>query len=749
MHTRKLLMRLPWSYAALTLCGCDAWPLVAVTGAGADTQRPRNTFSEHEFAADPEMAAQLDQIVHLHLEPGGAHDGDTAGEGVDEVTYQLFKPTTLSVGVPLAENHGHWLELCDSAGNPIAFARGDHAGSAIELPPGRYKIRVHHAGAAEAATMFLRTTRHELHDERAQRREWNPGGPGDAFSLNCLGGALNDAPATAGPSGFTIWLTGDLSCATIVGLNHDQTVPVPITIRLQDQTHDARFERCNLTNGRISGRGTNIQFENCGLANVTWESCTLSGASLLRLCTLTQGTISGAKRDLSGATIDNCAMNTTFLTGCILNGTTIRWSSFGAITPNAVNLANTTIEYCSFNNVSLRDADLTTTTIQNSFFNGADFDGANLSGNSAMFRPAAGNQFAGARFAGAKLRNVDLTPFAMDSITTDWSRVDFSGADLTGKTLTPLQLDAAIFAGTILERVICRGNATAFVGADLRGARMAGADFSGCNFSRAILDRASAAASKFPDCNFNECSAHGASFEFSDLSRATFAAAQLGSAEGSGIPAASFASAFMPNAQFTSSADCRSVSFAGAHLYGPQASVASAELTLARFDGAIISGLDFTGATLTSSSFVGAQAVATSFINANLDRASFNAAYIMGANFGGASTNSTDFTNAGVSTAPCSATADCSRCSATPCTFKTLDPSRLCCFSYSERDGAVLSLPFGATIMPTGSSMFCPNGELGPCTGDKLIPREQGPFPPLPVCVPSPTTFCPPPTPAG
>ena len=76
MPMLKFMVRL-LPTAALGLCGCDAWPLVDVTG--ADTQRPRNTYSEHEFAADAKMAAQLDHIVHLHLEPDGAHDGDTAG----------------------------------------------------------------------------------------------------------------------------------------------------------------------------------------------------------------------------------------------------------------------------------------------------------------------------------------------------------------------------------------------------------------------------------------------------------------------------------------------------------------------------------------------------------------------------------------------------------------------------------------------------------------------------------------------
>ena len=164
----------------------------------------------------------------------------------------------------------------------------------------------------------------------------------------------------------------------------------------------------------------------------------------------------------------------------------------------------------------------------------------------------------------------------------------------------------------------------------------------------------------------------------------------------------------------------------------------------AKFDHAIISGLDLSNATLDACSFAGAEAVSCTFIGAHLKSASFDSAYLLGASFLGANLAGASFIGAAVSTGKC--TPDpCSRCEHTDvsCTFAQLKQSQLCCYSYVERDGNVLSFDFDATYLPETTGYFCPNGFPSPCNAEALKPSGYQPYPIIPECVPSPATWCP------
>ncbi len=72
-------------------------------------------------------------------------------------------------------------------------------------------------------------------------------------------------------------------------------------------------------------------------------------------------------------------------------------------------------------------------------------------------------------------------------------------------------------------------------------------------------------------------------------------------------------------------------------------------------------------------------------------------------------------------------------------------------WTYNEH-GMPVTYQYGPTQLGGIASLAdvtCPNGEDGPCTGAKLTPIMNGPFPPQPTCVPTPPCYdnCPAATP--
>ncbi|MDX2199371.1 MAG: pentapeptide repeat-containing protein [Phycisphaerae bacterium] len=700
------------SLLCATLAGCDNLQLGTVTG--ADITPERNAFSEREFAEGSATAAELHHYVALHLEPGGTHDGDTGDEaGVDEIPYELKQSTTLSVGVPGNEDHGHWLEFCNEKGEPLALAKRNQASSSVTLDPGSYKVRVHHSGraGAQGQTMFLRSMVAKSSSLLGQRRTYTPNRYEDDLDVFCDENGttgfvnLEDDDYEAGP---ILFLTGDLSCANIVGMDYSRPERCCYEglywIDFGRDTKGVLFTNCKFDRTAFGGTVTDAQFIGCSLIHSTWVGTTLAGASVLQNCNLSQ-------------IFDTHAFS---LPGC-------------------------TVKSCNFTSASLDGTDFSTAIVTGCTFDSANLSKATISTNTALISPTSGNSFKNTKFAGVIAQSVDFTNTPLASLATDWSSADLTKAILTGQALSALNLTGTIFAGATLDNVVCTSNST-LAGNNFTGCSAENADFTGSNFTHATLDNASVVAANFSNCTLDNMSGHGASFAFSNFSNATFAAAQLGGAAGSNTQAATFTYAYMPNVRITDQADFRNVDFSHAHLYGPNANVQTAELTGANFTGAIISGMDFSGATLESCSFEDAQAVATKFVSARLNDAKFVGAYLMGADFTNAVATSAVFVDAAVSTAPCSNTSDCSKCATDECQFKDLNQAALCCYSFSERDGTVYAVSFGATQLPTDPSIVCPNGELGPCTGAKLTPRADGPYPPVPACVPTLLNWCPAPT---
>ncbi len=702
-----VLIALAAAAALSTGAGCPGG-FAALLPDGAPAQ---NAFDERDFSENPGRTAKLHHLVLLHLEASGGHGGDTGKEdGVDEIPYKIERKTALSLGIPFVENHGHWIELLDEDRNVLMLARGAEATSRVELEPGRYIARVHHeqAGSAEAprATLFLRATRPTSKSQTAQHLD----GEGLHNDVFCSGGNVeedNDDDEDE-INDITVWLTGDVSCTRFVNADYSDRFGLyggELFLIDFDNARDATFQTCNFDGAAISGTLSDSHFEDCALTNIDWDFFTLKGASDLTSCDLT------TRVDLSDVT-------------------------FAGITVNACKFANT-----KFSRNGKSGANFAGAVIRNCDFSKATLDGAVFDQVTAFF--AADNTLSGVSVAGASFQSLDFTGVNMAGIATDWSRVNFGKATMNGVDLSKLTLTGAKFVETNLKKSMCRNNAT-LTGADFTGAMLDDGDFSFSTLTAGTLDRASAVATNFEGAVLDQISAHGASFTFANLSGASLSAAQLGGAAGSANVPASLAYAYMPNVRITNEADCRNVDFTNAHLYGDKASVQGAELTAANFTGAVISGMDFSGATLESCSFENAQAVATKFIGARVSDAKFDSAYLMGADFTNAIATGASFVDAAISTGPCSDAAGCASCDG--CKFSELDPANLCCYSFSERDGTVYAVSFLATILPTDSSIICPSGDVGPCAGVKLVARDEGPFPAVPACVPTPINWCEAPT---
>lgn len=705
-----------WAGLCLIGVGCgfvgclqSGYGTVAGTSVNANTQTTKNTFVEREFAADSTLAAHLEHVVAVHLEAAGTHDGDTGSQdGVDEIPYELARTTTMSLGVPLAEGHGHWIEWCYPDGKPILVARGSQASSSVKLKRGRYLLRIHHSNSNnEPQMMFVRATTNKASLATAQQREivWDGRRYDDDFNVFCAGSDPGIVNSDFDEDLANLWLTGDLSCANIYEADFSTPeLAFGILLINFNKVSNALFTNCKFDRSDMNGAMSDSTFVGCSFVDTHWSNLKITGNSSFQRCDLTN------RFDLEN-----------------------------------LDAGGITFENCNFSGTKIGNAHLSGASIRNCNFSQANFSGAVLDSCPSLFAAASGNNLAEAKFAGISVQNISFVGLPLGVWATDWSGANFTAADLSGQTLAGFNLAGATFTNCNLSSAICTSNTTLANG-NFTGANLENGNFSGSSFSHAAMDHVTATAANLANCVFDGISAHGTTFAYANLSNAKFAGAQLGSAADSGQEPAAFTFAYMPNARITDNADCRNVDFSNAHFYGAQASVQNAELTAANFSDAVISGMDFSGATLESASFERAQAIATKFVGARLTDAKFISAYLMGADFTNAFATSAVFADAAVSTAPCTNESGCQSCLTDACSFADLDLSRLCCYSYSEPDGTVYAVTFDETKLPNDPSIVCPNGELGPCTGNKLKPRDRGPYPPVPACIPTPFNFCPQPT---
>jgi uncharacterized protein YjbI with pentapeptide repeats len=361
---------------------------------------------------------------------------------------------------------------------------------------------------------------------------------------------------------------------------------------------------------------------------------------------------------------------------------------------------------------------------------GADLSGATLTNVKLTGANLSGAKFPGTRVPGVTWRGVNLTDATLTGLVpptfndidvtgANFSGVDFNGFDLTRSDFSkatlssPPRLTGAKLSdgtrGVTLGAVKFPPRYELFKGLDLTGVNLQGSELFEANLEGTIL---------------NHATLIGANLNFATLRKAKLRGAMLGVQPGSEASAASLRGAFMPDIDL-SDADLRSVDLTGAHLYGDQTQtlLVRTRLDSAVFVNAICSGANFSGS-LNNAAFVGAQLVNTVFNGATLTGVKFDDAYLQGADF----SNALSATGASLSNAAVSAMAGT--------------------WNFQEIDGTPFTIRYEATklgLLATDTSVRCPDGRFGPCCAsgslatclnEKLKPVRNGPFPPVPDCVP-------------
>ncbi len=495
----------------------------------------------------------------------------------------------------------------------------------------------------------------------------------------------------------------------------------------------------------------------------------------------------------SRARDDACSFQGADLTAAVFDD--VFWNMHGTVVPEFGTVGNN-LAHCSFgvepgskratvlHHVTMETGRQPTRRLDGSDFSGADltdaffeqihfddqFPGCGKQRANLAGAKLGGAHLTGSNFAGASLVGADLSGATLD-------RVVFDRADLTRAKLPGAKVPGVHWRGTILTEAVIAGmipatfNDLDLTGTDFTGVDFAGFDLTHTDFSPAVLSippsfgsaklsdgtrGVNIAGHKFPPryelfkganlsgvdfsrtelleavlegTTLNNAKLVGANLNFANLRGAKLRGATLGVQPGSGGKAATLRGAFMPDIDL-SDADLRSADLTGAHLYGDQQQtlLVRTRLDSASFVNAICSGAHFSG-TMSNTVFVGAQLVNTVFNGATLDKAKFDDAYLEGADFSNAtSVNGVVLSNAAVSAVPGT-------------------------WQFREQDGTPFIFRYEATklgALATDDSVTCPNGAGGPCcpSGDvaaclnaKLKPARQGPFPPVPECVPKPPKY--------
>ncbi len=651
-------------------------------------------------------------------------------EGAERFAYQVVEPLRLSLQVASDAGPVEALVLRDARGHEVERSGGGQ----VSLSPGRHELEIRPRAGGAPQTVFVRPA------------------------------LLPDGSAVLAASGNCI--NCDFAGAQLEGQDFDGLDLSGSDFR-DAAISDSTFRGSTMVNCFLTGSvdGTTIEGCDFGGANLT--------GSHFDFTVIGQSTIFGGPAPTPPANLSNTSWggtlstddlyvvslleNVTFananLTGAKFTGAELAVVDFrGADLSGADFTATGTLEtggprqtQCGFCDFAVDPSTGNATNLTNAVFSQPD---------TAQFMIASGNDLSGARlggaqlpggvFAGLTLSGADFTQANLaGAVFSESSFVGavFQGADLTGTDLTGLDLQQARFTSATLTM------------AQLAGANLTGADLSGALLDGAVLDDALLGGALFSGATFDGASIqgvdlyaqdlHGLSFrsadlrssvlDYCDLSGADLSGAQLGAPIGSTVEPASLIRAYMPNIDLTG-ADLRGVDLTGAHLYGDPSttSLNQALLDGATLVNAICSGAEFTQASLTGAVLDGAQLVNCTFVGADLTSASFDSTYLQGADFSGAaSVDGVRLSNAAVATMPGA-------------------------WTFMEQNGMPFVYAYGATNLggiATQSDVICPDGEPGPCVGSKLDPVTNGPFPPVPTCVPAPPNYnnctapAPPPTP--
>ncbi len=724
----------------------------------------------------------LDHTAVSYLEAAGGHRGDTGGEdGVDEFTYHFVNPTQirLSVGefeagaapsiVVLDKRMTEVGRADDATGEVVLDLTGEHlfrfvhpnAGDATAEPiPFFFQPTVIEIADSEATTSGLQASSGDVATLKAGK---------DCFRCNLAGLSWNACPGAdlAGVNLSHANFTGAvLACQEF---QPKGSAPILLTAANFENARlsDVVFKEADLTDATFAGAtfdvttfdsvtATSASFSESVFRNSTFGAASGSGSSargadFTSLQMVDNSCLSAndlREADFRGASFDSTSsVNSTWFAGANLydvtfDGTLFKHSSTLPDCGQPASCTSYSVDGLCQDCPCVADLGClnlagTTSCVENQ-------GPVTVSPDAVCQRPMVfpepvglvlqNADLTGVAFLGADLTNSTIGSNAMDSSTDFMSAVihgvDFNGQDL-GKSVdlsVALLDDTTSFAGAILtdapatergivlscDSVAQTGGCAFATGTD---------EFKGADMRYAELDNVALSQADLEGVDFSNASLVGADLSFASLKGADLNGATLGAAPGSGT-AASLRGAFMINVDLTD-ADLRSVDFTDAHLYGAtsDALFVRAKLDSADFSNATMADAVFTDASMTDADFNGAQLVNASFEGSTLTNAKFDDAYLQGADFStAASVTGMSLSNAAVSTNLTSA--NC-----------MLEPPGT--WTYMDQDGTPYTYSYGETLLLTDTSVICPDNVRGPCNnGDSLCPIMDGPFPPVPVCVP-------------
>ena len=150
MRTRSLAVGL-----AIALAGC----------AGSAPSGPPAALTEHDFAADPELATDGDQVGVTFLEPTDVAPGagDTGSPGVDLIPIRISTERTFTYALDPSDLSGtiQKAELLGADGTVLLTLESGASSGTVTLPPGTYRMAIHSGWSgvdetgAESRAVFL------------------------------------------------------------------------------------------------------------------------------------------------------------------------------------------------------------------------------------------------------------------------------------------------------------------------------------------------------------------------------------------------------------------------------------------------------------------------------------------------------------------------------------------------------------------------------------------------------------------
>lgn len=756
-------------------CGSDA-DADGVAGALPTGPDDAQAYTEAFLARNPRALLQPELLAVVDLEPTSATAGDTcaADDGVDCLPYAFATDTLLTLSTDDAPAELDAMVLRDRGGAVFLTQTAGSEPTSALVPAGEYVLELRHVfagdGDAVSPIIFLRPSQPDAAASAAGLVH----GMQLSASKDCVG--CNFAKAKLANQHFdgltltrAVFDGAEVLNTTFRGASMEGCSLRELTSALLGPVgkdrFDADFSGATMTGAHFSflvyaGHGGFAGiFRGAQLDDTVWElergdDILCVGQSFNAFCALLNPDFRNASLRNSRFPRVRIRNGGDFPYRCTFQGADLTGADFRTAAPRSGGLE---LYHCRFDRepesgritvlhsanlsgvnaagvlgragANFRDADLSGAILE-----GADFS---LIGNGSRGAILAHANLSGARIAGARWAGADLTGATLTGIIpatfngvdlrfTVFADVDLAGIDLSRADLSqcasfltgaPRLTGATLTNGTTgvnLSRQVFPSLYSGLKGADLTGATLTGVELREADLEGVTLDKASLV---------------GANLNFANLRRARLIGATLGAAPGSEVEAASLRGALMTDVDLTD-ADLRSVDLGGAHLYGDtqQTKLIRTRLDSANFAQAICSGAHFSGS-LNNAVFAGAQLVNSVFNGATLTNAKFDDAYLQGADFANAAgVTGTALSNAAIAAAP---------------GF----------WPFTEQDGTPFTLRYEATKLgklATDGSVRCPNGERGPCcpSGDltqclteKLKPVRNGPFPPIPACVPKAPRF--------